>query len=581
MKLVLDFIQTASVIVVLSYLLSRARFFSQLCNGRELSLPKRLITSAVFLFIALYGVLLRAHFSSGLYVDTRIAGIMLPGFLFGPLISLYVLIPTVIVSVFTAGETFAADLCAMLLAFMTSFYCRKRFPKTDAVFSGIIVGILEICHMLLIVFLVRPIEAAKAIIYKISFPMIVINGCAVIAFILIISDMNERQEFWEKESFSKSENAVAKRIQRSLLEDNFSIDPRLDLSAYLEAAYAVGGDLYSFLLDGGRYFKFIVGDVSGKGIPASITMSRAETLFQEIAHRCSTPNEILSSLNERLCKNNKAQMFVTAFAGILDLKSGELLYANAGHVTPYLIEAGQKASPMERPRGTALGIRKDAHYGNAVLQLHPGQYLLSYTDGVTEAENPRQELFGSERLEKALSYLPQADAEKVQKSLLGAVRTFTEGAAQSDDIAIFAFGLKEVPLRCSFKNEIPAFSDAAEQIHADLTSSGLNPATIADLELVLEEIVSNIIRYGYREGSSGEITVSVWPHSENPVLQIEDDSHSFDPFEAQTPAIKIAPAERSPGGMGIFLTKNRVLSHSYASGDINTLTLQIRGGTQP
>ena len=440
--MVFDFIQTACVLIVLSYLLSRANFFSQVDGSEKLTKGKMLITVAVFVFIALYGTIVRSSLASGMYVDTRIAGIALSGLLFGYFPSALVLLPTAIVTLILREQTLLADLLAMCLACGLSGYCHKRFPDFDAALSGIIVGVLEVCHMLLIVFFMRPVTAAKAIVYAISFPMIVVNGCAVIAFVLIITDINDRRRLWEKESFSRSELSVARRIQSSLLETNFDLDSRLDLSAFLEPTYDVGGDLYSFTLDEGRYFKFIMGDVSGKGISASIMMSRCEALFQEIVLHTSGPSETLALLNERLCRGNDAQMFVTAFVGTLDLETGRLIYSNAGHVTPYLIEAKKPASALPRPKGKPLGILPSAKFENVVVELKPGQYVLTYTDGITEAEDSAHTLFGEQRLETALGNLDTLGARTVVETLLAAVRAHSAGAQQSDDIAILNFGLR-------------------------------------------------------------------------------------------------------------------------------------------
>lgn len=458
MNMVFDFIQTACVLIVLSYLLSRANFFSQVDGTRKLPKEKMPVTVAVFVFIALYGIIVRSSLASGMYVDTRIAGIALAGLLFGYLPSALVLLPTVIVTLIMREQTLLADIFAMCLACGLSGYCHRRFPDFDAALSGIIVGALEVCHMLLIVFFVRPVTDAKAIIYAISFPMIVVNGCAVIAFVLIITDINDRRRLWEKESFSRSELSVAKRIQSSLLETNFDLDPRLDLSAFLEPAYDVGGDLYSFTLDGGRYFKLIMGDVSGKGVSASIMMSRCEAFFQEIVRHTSGPSETLALLNERLCRSNDAQMFVTAFAGTLDLETGELVYSNAGHVTPYLIEAKTPAQALPRPKGIALGFIPSAKFENVAVELKPGQYVLTYTDGITEAEDSAHTLFGEQRLETALSNLGTLSARAVVETLLAAVRAHSAGAQQSDDIAILNF---------AWRNAAPADHADAPAIHTE------------------------------------------------------------------------------------------------------------------
>ena len=443
MSMVLDFIQTAAVLILLAYLLSRANFFPVVRGDEKLSGGKRIAAIVVFLFLSFYGLLLRSHLASGLYVDTRLVGIVLSGLLFGPGVSLFVLVPVGAVSVFLGGETLWADLAAMLLGALLSELCRRRFPRFDSVLAGIIAGVLEVCHMLLIVAIVQPESAAKALVYQISFPSIVVNGCAVILFILIVTDVYDHRRLWEHESFLRSESRVAAEIQGDLLEKDFEPDERLDLSAFLQPAYDVGGDLYSFTLCEDRYFKFIVGDVSGKGVPAAISMSRCETLFHELANRESDPAAILSALNVRMSRNNHTQTFVTAWAGVLDLETGRLLFANAGHVTPYILRCGEVPEALPRLKGFPLGLFPEEQYRSCERVLCAGETVLTYSDGVTDAESPLRQRFGTARLEEALTALSDVDAAAVQETLLGAVHSFVETAPQADDITVFAFGLRQ------------------------------------------------------------------------------------------------------------------------------------------
>ena len=442
MSMVFDFVQTAAVLVVVAYLLARASFFPE---GKEEEKPrggKRIVAVCVFLFLAFYGHIAQGHLASGVYVDTRLAGVMLAALFFGPGTALFVLVPAAALSVFVGGATLWADLAAMAVGTFLACVSHRRFSSFDAVLAGIIVGMTEVLHMLLIVALVRPVSDAKALVYTISFPSIVINGCAVILFILVIADVYEHRRLWERESFARSENRVAASIQNDLLEKNFAVDERMELTAFVQPALDVGGDLYSFTLSDGHSFRFLVGDVSGKGVPAAIFMSRCETLFSELASRSGDPAEILTELNRRLGRRNQAQMFVTAWAGVLDLETGRLVYSNAGHVTPYLLRKGTAPEALPRPMGLPLGLFP-GEYLCCERQLAAGETVLTYSDGVTEAENQEGVLFGSARLEAALTDLPDVRPDAVRETLLRTVRDYTAGAKQSDDITVFAFALRE------------------------------------------------------------------------------------------------------------------------------------------
>lgn len=441
MVMVFDFIQTACVIVVLSNVLSRRGFFSELRNADKLPFVKTVVCVLLFVFLSLYGILIRNRIVSGVYVDTRIVGIILSGMLFGAPISYFVFVPTAVISIIIGGSTLWADMIAMVMACVISSICHKKFPNTDAALTGIITGLLEIVHMLLLPVFVRPIETAKEIMYSISFPMIVVNGCAAILFMLVISDNVERRRLLEEESAAKSEYNIANEIQSSLLNKNFNIDERLDLCAYLKPAYEVGGDLYGYTLEDKRFFKFIIGDVSGKGISAALTMSRCVAFFEDTVPGKNDPSEILSILNKRLAQNNQAQMFVTAMLGILDLSNGELIYSNAGHVAPYLVTAASPALELERPLGKPLGIIAGEKYENKSIVLNKGQYLVSYTDGVTDAVNKQQERFDKSRLVEALSGLNFSGAEEIKTNLIETINVYSAEAKQADDIAVICFGL--------------------------------------------------------------------------------------------------------------------------------------------
>jgi len=576
MRLVFEFLQTCSTLIVLAYLLSRANFFARVNKTTQITGRNLFVTAAIFLLISLYGKMVYALSITEMYVDTRLAAVTLAGLLFGYSPAAIVAVLTGAASALFGEVTLWADLAALALAWGLSGLCHRHFPGFDAVLSGIVVGVLEIAHMLLIVFLVRPLASAKELIYAIGFPMIVINGLASIGFVLIIHDVNERKQLWEKETFSRSEGVVARNLQRSLLISKFDVDPRLDLTAFLTPTYAVGGDLYSFVLDRGRYFKFILGDVSGKGVPAAITMSRCETLFRELVHLSDDPAQTMTEINRRLAYNNETMMFITACIGCFDLQTGRLVYSNAGHVDPYLVEQGRPVVTLPKPKGISLGILEKGRYRNEEVTLLPGQYFFTYTDGITEAENMKKELYGNPRLENVLSGLPTVDAPALEKTVLASVKEFTGEAEQSDDIALFTFGRPRGTLYVALENTLPAWFSAAEEINAGLKASGLSQKQCDDIALVLEEIASNIIKFGYADGRAGKLEITVETGAA-PAIIIVDDSDPFDPFTAASPNAELPPQERMPGGFGIFLTKKRIVSHSYSS-DVgqNTLIMKIR-----
>lgn len=237
----------------------------------------------------------------------------------------------------------------------------------------------------------------------------------------------------------ESELKIARSIQMNFLPKRFPPFPELtafELHACLEPAWEVGGDLYDFFLLGPDRLLFLVGDVSGKGVPAALFMAVTKTLVKGIAEQETDPAEILAKVNRELCTDNESLLFVTMFLAILDFSTGELAFSNAGHNPPALIAPDGAVSWMTLPRGVFLGIMDDAAYRTTRLPLPPGTRIVAFTDGVTEAMNPAQELFGSSRLQETLTAASGLGPEAMDKAVMDAVRFFAGDADQADDITV-------------------------------------------------------------------------------------------------------------------------------------------------
>ncbi|WP_170235404.1 SpoIIE family protein phosphatase [Verticiella sediminum] len=236
----------------------------------------------------------------------------------------------------------------------------------------------------------------------------------------------------------QSELSIARDIQLGLLPVALEPDTtrRVDLYASMVAAKEVGGDLYDyFLLADGRLC-FVIGDVSGKGVPAALFMAITRTVVRAAAVQESTPGKLMEAINERLSENNPNLMFVTLFVGVLDLESGELAYANAGHPAPWLRENGAVRELAGRS-GPACGIAPGMAYRQFQAVLAPGATLLGYTDGITEAENRDGVFYGEQRALDALAGLPPgADSASLAHALQQDVEHFAGGMEQADDITM-------------------------------------------------------------------------------------------------------------------------------------------------
>ncbi|MCX8021500.1 MAG: SpoIIE family protein phosphatase [Syntrophorhabdaceae bacterium] len=237
----------------------------------------------------------------------------------------------------------------------------------------------------------------------------------------------------------ESELKVAHDIQMSFLPKEFpSYEERdaFDIYATLRPAKEVGGDLYDFFLIDRNRLCIVVGDVSGKGIPAALFMAMTKTLIKSKATLGFSPDKILDKVNNELSSGNSANMFVTLFCGILDLEGGRLEYSIGGHNPPYLIKSDGRIETLSGQVGLVVGIMEDACYGLERVELSPGDTLFLYTDGVNEAMNDKGEMFTLKRLEEELKGLTGKGVKEILSGLEEAVDGFCGEAEQSDDITM-------------------------------------------------------------------------------------------------------------------------------------------------
>lgn len=244
------------------------------------------------------------------------------------------------------------------------------------------------------------------------------------------------EAFLEKEKIESSLR-LAHDIQMGMLPKHFPQRPEIDLFATLRPAKSVGGDLYDFRLDGDRLW-FVVGDVSGKGVPAALFMAVTKVLFGVSVEVESSPAAVMSRVNRALCRENEHFLFVSAFLGRLDVRTGELEYANAGHNLPYRLGGDGSVSTLPASPGLVLGVNEDFVYGTESTRLDPGDGVFLFTDGVTEAIDTKNELFSEARLEACLGRVMGWSPVEIVAGALHALDAFVGEAAQFDDITALA-----------------------------------------------------------------------------------------------------------------------------------------------
>ena len=232
--------------------------------------------------------------------------------------------------------------------------------------------------------------------------------------------------------------SVAREIQHAILPRNFVLKiphaEMIEIYASMMAAKDVGGDFYDFFRIDDERFGFTIADVSGKGVPAAIFMAVSRTLIKATGMRGVPSNECMQIVNDILCGESVDSMFVTVFYGIYNMLTGEIDYTNAGHNAPYILHANGNVEMLKSNINLVLGALEGISYKRNSMKLEPGDTLVMYTDGVTEAENLKQELYGEERLEAVLQTMKGADSQTIVDTINQQVKTYAGEAPQSDDI---------------------------------------------------------------------------------------------------------------------------------------------------
>ena len=369
---------------------------------------------------------------------------------------------------------------------------------------------------------------------------------------------NERME---------SELNVARAIQMGMLNTKFPEQ----LYAMLCPAKEVGGDFYDFSLKEGKLY-FAIGDVSGKGVPASLMMALTSVIMRFVAGLGLPINTMLERINNSVSEANSHGMFVTLFVARLDIRSGHLEYCNAGHNPIVVIPPEGDPHFLKAKPNIAIGLLGDFHYEGESLELKPGTRLIAYTDGVTEAETTHEQeiqQFGNERLLKwAFGIAEQGESLKdkdVVESLYQSVKTFANNTPQNDDIAIMS--LKYDPDTIMTKKRFNPIKDKSSEIIEFLMASPDMPSDEDlrfKLRLSIEEAVENVVRYAY-DGGIGWLEVGTSLDQNNLVLTVElrDAGVPFNSLEQPDPDITLPAEEREVGGLGIYLCKKLMDSIEY------------------
>jgi len=394
-----------------------------------------------------------------------------------------------------------------------------------------------------------------------------------------------------------TELALAAEIQLSNVPGPFPPQDDVAIEAFLKPAKEVGGDFYDYFMLDDDHLVMVMADVAGKGIPAALFTMKTKTLLSDASVILWDPAAIMARANNVLCEQNDACIFVTAFLGILTLSTGHLAFTNGGHTLPVLCgRSGCRL--MEIDSDFVLGAVAGADYATQSMTLEPGDRLFLYTDGVTEAFSPDDELFGEKRMVDALAASASLTAREALDNLHAAITAFAAGTEQSDDLTMMA-----VDYRRSAKAggpdpgggaaeasapktlTLPADIRRLEEVKAFAAASlpdGADEMAGAQIELITEEIFTNICSYAYaaedaeaKPAVEQTVTLTCQAQGDSLTLIFEDNGQPFDPLATAGPDLDAPALDRPVGGLGIFLTRELADDIRYdRDGDQNRLTIE-------
>ena len=391
----------------------------------------------------------------------------------------------------------------------------------------------------------------------------------------------------DAENRIEAELELARNIQASALPGDGSVyDGRKEFEIYgmMDPAKEVGGDFYDFYLTEQTRLNFMVADVSGKGIPAAMFMMTAKTELNNLTLAGNTIERSFTLSNNMLCKHNDAGMFVTAWQGQLNLENGSFHYVNAGHNPPLIRRNGGDFEYLKGKHGFVLAGMEGLKYSSQKLILEPGDVIFLYTDGVTEATDADNRLYGEKRLLETLNRVRDLPVGDLCKYVKDDVDSFVGDAPQFDDITMVAVRyLAACQIRQEFRldfaeAEINDVEKTMVLFEKEMEDREYPTKVIRQISVAIDELMSNIIKYGYPE-HKGPISVSMYELTGTNMLKVQftDRAIPFDPTAMPDPDITASADERQIGGLGIMMVRKIMDGFDYVYEDgKNVVTLYRR-----
>ncbi len=367
----------------------------------------------------------------------------------------------------------------------------------------------------------------------------------------------------EKERIG-AELDVACHIQASMLPCIFPAFPDLhefDIYATMTPAKEVGGDFYDYFLVDDDHLALVIADVSGKGVPAALFMMISKTLIKSAAQNGLSPKEVLEKVNNQLCETNDAEMFVTVWIGIMEISTGLMKCANAGHEFPAIQHKGGEWELFKDRHGFVLSGMENSKYKEYEISLKQGDRLFVYTDGVAEATDSNNNLYGTDRMIDALNRAGDVDCEGLLKYMRADIDAFVGEADQFDDITMLTIQITS-PQYEKVLTVVPTsdkIGEVTQFVESVLEENNFPLKTIAQVNIAIDEIFSNIALYS----GATSATVKCLVENREVIVEFSDNGKPYDPMTAPEPDTTLSAEDRNMGGLGIFMVKKTMDDVSY------------------
>ena len=367
-----------------------------------------------------------------------------------------------------------------------------------------------------------------------------------------------------------NELQFASAIQKADLWTKFPAFPDrtdFDIYASMDPAREVGGDFYDFFLIDDNHMALLIADVAGKGVPAALMMMTTKIYIDEFLLDTKDPAKALDKLNNKFANDNKNDMFVALWAGIIELSTGKLTYSNAGHEDPIIIR--DRALDIKKAKhGLPLGAIEDFKYENHTITLNKSDKLLLFTDGVIDAVNSSDVKFGKDNLMNVLDENVDSSPKEIIFDIKKNITKYIDKAKQFDDMTMLCFELKNpknIHVHGRFKADLSELPRIYDYFISKMTTE-LDEEKLSKYSIVVDEIFTNISQYGFEKKSDNDyvnIDVNIDKKNKKVTIIFRDNGKKFNPLEHDEPDIKLKAKDREIGGLGILIVKKMMDNVQY------------------